>query len=102
MDRFEWSDFTLQSWEAHVTNQTGVALYDGNDKVTVALTASILFVNGRMVESVLNSDKNNFIKIMSLLMISIHLSSAFNRYTTTFRKANKPAFSVRLSSARCI
>ena len=41
MDRFEWSDFTLQSWEAHVTNQTGVALYDGNDKVTVALTAGL-------------------------------------------------------------
>ena len=63
MDRFEWSDFTLQSWEAHVTNQTGVALYDGNDKVTVALTAGILYINGRMVESVLNSYKNNFIKI---------------------------------------
>lgn len=33
MDRFEWSDFTFQSWEAHVTHQTGVALYDGNVKV---------------------------------------------------------------------
>lgn len=34
MDRFEWSDFMLSSWEAHVTHQTGVALYDGNDKTS--------------------------------------------------------------------
>ena len=25
----------LSSWEAHVTHQTGVALYDGNDKVNI-------------------------------------------------------------------
>ena len=33
MDRFEWCEFTLSSWESHVTHQAGVALYDGNDKV---------------------------------------------------------------------
>ena len=42
MNRFQWCDCALDSWESHVTNQTGVALYDGEDKVGYLTHISIL------------------------------------------------------------
>lgn len=35
MDRFEWCDGSLQTSEQLVDQQTGVAIYDGSEKVSV-------------------------------------------------------------------
>lgn len=33
MNRFQWGETTVDTGESHVTSQTGVALYDGEEKV---------------------------------------------------------------------
>jgi len=33
MNRFQWGEHTFVPGEVHITNQTGVALYDGDEKV---------------------------------------------------------------------
>ena len=40
MDRFEWTSGSLIHGETHVTQQSGVRLFDGPDKVKISLSYS--------------------------------------------------------------
>jgi hypothetical protein len=43
MNRFQWGETTADHGEIHVTSQTGVALYDGEEKVYIHSEIPLVF-----------------------------------------------------------
>ena len=68
MDRFEWCDGSLYSGEQFVEQQTGVALYDGNDKVMLGVVESFYRRHG-------NKDVAELSRSLTVLSVVLPIGS---------------------------